>query len=83
MMIPKSQGSFPIDKSPYIPLRFNRVDGEDYGRGYVEEYYGDLKSLEGLTRAIVEGVQKFYLWLFLMVLLALEKLAESPNEKAQ
>ena len=38
MPIPKTQGSFPIDKSPYIPLRFNRVDGEDYGRGYVEEY---------------------------------------------
>ena len=55
MPIPKTQGSFPVDKSPYIPLRFNRVDGEDYGRGYVEEYYGDLKSLEGLTRAIVEG----------------------------
>ena len=28
---------------------------EDYGRGFVEEYLGDLKSLEALTKAIVEG----------------------------
>ena len=27
-------------------LRMVRVDGEDYGRGYVEEFLGDLKSLE-------------------------------------
>ena len=31
-----------------------RVDGEDYGRSYVE-HLGDLVSLEGLTKAIVEG----------------------------
>jgi hypothetical protein len=36
-------------------LRFSRIDGESYGRGYVEEYLGDLQSLEGLSRAIVEG----------------------------
>lgn len=44
-----------MEKSPYIPLRFSRIDGEDYGRGYVEEYLGDIQSLESLTRAIVEG----------------------------
>jgi len=53
--IPKSQGSYPLDKSPWIPLRWTQVDGEDYGRGYVEEYLGDLRSLEGLSKAIVEG----------------------------
>ena len=36
-------------------LRFNTVDGEDYGRGRVEEFLGDLKSLEGLSQALVEG----------------------------
>ena len=44
-----------VDKSPFIPLRFSRIDGESYGRGYVEEYLGDLQSLEGLSRAILEG----------------------------
>ena len=54
-VIPKSQGVFALDKSPFIPLRWNRIDSENYGRGFVEEYIGDLKSLEALTRAIVEG----------------------------
>lgn len=50
-----TEGTYPKDKSPWIPLRFSKIDGEDYGRGYVEEYYGDLRSLEALTKAIVEG----------------------------
>ena len=41
-IIPKSQGKAPIDTNPWIPLRFNTVDGEDYGRGRVEEFMGDL-----------------------------------------
>ena len=53
--IPESEGSYPIDKLPYIPLRYTRIDGESYGRGFVEEYIGDLKSLEALSQAIVEG----------------------------
>lgn len=53
--IPGSDGNYPLDKSPWIALRFIRIDGEDYGRGYVEEYLGDLKSLEALSKAIVEG----------------------------
>jgi hypothetical protein len=36
-------------------LIINTVDGEDYGRGRVEEFLGDLKSLEGLSQALVEG----------------------------
>jgi hypothetical protein len=31
------------------------VDGENYGRGRVEEFLGDLKTLEGLSQALVEG----------------------------
>jgi len=38
-----------------MALRLIVVDGEAYGRSYVEEYLGDIKSLEGLTKAIVEG----------------------------
>ena len=54
-VIPSSQGSFPLDKSPFMSLRMVRIDGESYGRGYVEEFIGDLSSLETLTKAIVEG----------------------------
>lgn len=53
--IPSSRGTYPLDKSAWIPLRFTVIDGEDYGRGFVEEYLGDLISLEGLTKAIVQG----------------------------
>jgi hypothetical protein len=49
------KGSVPIEKSPWIPLRMFRVAHEAYGRGYCEELLGDLKSLEYLSKAIVEG----------------------------
>lgn len=53
--VPGSMGKWPIDKCPMIALRWTAIDGEDYGRSYVEEYLGDLISLEGLSKAIVEG----------------------------
>ena len=54
-VIPGSNSSSPYTHNPWIPLRFNIVDGEAYGRGRVEEFMGDLKSLESLSQAIVEG----------------------------
>jgi len=53
--LPESIGTYPIDNMPYQALRMVRVDGEDYGRGYVEEFLGDLKSLEGLSQSLVES----------------------------
>lgn len=55
VVLPKSKGKYPKDKSPYIPLRGSEIPGEDYGRSYVEEYLGDLKTLEALTKALTEG----------------------------
>jgi hypothetical protein len=55
MTIPDSRGSAPKNNSPWIVLRFNTVDGEDYGRSRVEEFYGDLRALESLSQALVEG----------------------------
>ena len=55
ILIPGSEGKAPKDKSPWLPLRFVTVDGEDYGRSRVEEFLGDLKSLEALMQALVEG----------------------------
>ena len=54
-VIKGSQGKSPINVNPWIPLRFNTVDGESYGRGRVGQFIGDLKSLEGLSQALVEG----------------------------
>jgi len=54
-VVPGSDGSWPIEKAPFMALRWTPVDNEDYGRSYVEEYLGDLISLEGLSKAIVEA----------------------------
>ncbi|QDB71016.1 head-tail connector protein [Bordetella phage vB_BbrP_BB8] len=53
--VPGTRGSYPLDKCPWIPVRLTAIDGENYGRGYVEEYQGDLQTLEGLSQAIAEG----------------------------
>ena len=53
--IPGSEGTVPEDKTPWIPLRFYTVEGESYGRSFVELYRGSLNSLEVLRRAIVEA----------------------------
>ena len=50
-----SRSSSPLKHSPWLPLRFNVVDGESYGRGRVEEFFGDLSSLDALTRSLIEG----------------------------
>lgn len=81
-IIEGTTGSYPKDKNPFIPLRLNRIDGEDYGRGFVEEYIGDLKSLEALTQAIVEGSAASAKVLFMVAPNGTTKarvLAESPN----
>ena len=53
--IPGSRSQSPTKTSPWMPLRFNVVDGESYGRGRVEEFVGDLRSLEALMKSLVEG----------------------------
>ena len=54
-ILPNSRSTAPKNTSPWLVLRFNTVDGEDYGRGRVEEFLGDIRSLEGLSQALVEG----------------------------
>ena len=55
MILEGSRSTAPKNASPWLVLRFNTVDGEDYGRGRVEEFIGDLRSLNGLSQALVEG----------------------------
>ena len=73
---------FKLDHLPYIALRFNRVDGMDYGRGHCEQYLGDLKSLEGLTRCILEGSSASAKMLFMVSpngTTRASSLAKAPN----
>lgn len=53
--IPGTHGMCDEEHSPWIPLRYDRIDSEEYGRGYVEQYYGDLTALESLYQSVLEG----------------------------
>lgn len=54
-MVPGTRGVWDSEDFPYVVTRWNRVAGEHYARGLVEQYLGDLRSLEGLMQAIVQA----------------------------
>lgn len=54
-IIPGTESDYRAESLPWIPLRMITVDGEDYGRSYVEEHIGDLSMLENLSKALLEG----------------------------
>lgn len=51
-VIQGSEQTYPVIKTPYIPIRMVKMDGESYGRSFCEEYLGDLNSLENLSKAM-------------------------------
>lgn len=53
--VPDSEGTYPLDETPWLPLRWTPVDGESYGRGLVEDYLGYFISLEALSASLVKG----------------------------
>lgn len=46
-------GSYTV--CPYIPQVWSRIAGEDYGRSLVEEHIGDIRTLESITKSMVEA----------------------------
>jgi hypothetical protein len=82
VVLPDSYSTYNEERSPFLALRMHRVDGEDYGRSYVEQYYGDLVSLESLSKSIVEAAAAMAKVLFLVNPVGstrARKLAQSPN----
>lgn len=63
--VPGTRGYYNSETNPWLALRMIAVDGEDYGRSYVEELFGDLQSAEELTKSIVQGgmIASKLLWL--------------------
>ena len=55
IVIKGTEKTYTEETLPYIVLRWTTVNNEDYGRGLVQQYLGDFRSLEGLTQTIVEG----------------------------
>lgn len=66
ILVEGTQNTFPAGASPWIPVRLYKVDGESYGRSFIEEYLGDLVSLENLSKSIVEFAQAASKVLFLV-----------------
>jgi hypothetical protein len=50
-----SRGIYSKEECPWLPLRFVIIDGEDYGRSFVDEYLGDLISDDGLVQSVVQA----------------------------
>lgn len=53
--IPEATSKYPLDKCPWLALRFSRMAGEHYGRSYGDELIGDLRSCDLLSQALVDG----------------------------
>jgi hypothetical protein len=51
--VEETRVEYDLDEMPYLAPRMIRIDGEDYGRSYVEEYLGELQCLESLQQSIV------------------------------
>jgi len=82
IIIPSTKGAYTEDKLPWMALRFIAVDGNNYGRSFCEEIVGDLKSLEALTKAIVEGSAASSKLLFLVRpngTTKMRSIADAPN----
>ena len=82
VVIEDTVGTLPASESPWIALRWAKIDGEDYGRGHIEEYLGDLRSLEALTQAVVQGAAAASKLLMLVDpngLTRIRDVSEAPN----
>tara|TARA_S200002703_G_scaffold113229_1_gene98757 strand:- start:28360 stop:29874 length:1515 start_codon:yes stop_codon:yes gene_type:complete len=53
--VPGTEGTYEADKLPWIPVRSDATPGQSYSYGYMSGLLGDLASLEGLTKALVDG----------------------------
>jgi hypothetical protein len=74
--------TFDLADNPYLVLRWHRVDGEDYGRGMIEEYLGELETLEGLQQSVVAASAAASKVLFLVNpdgRTDADEIAEAPN----
>ncbi|MAB74937.1 MAG: hypothetical protein CMO47_00540 [Verrucomicrobiales bacterium] len=82
-VIPGSEFSRPESVSPFLPLRMQRSDGQQYGISYVEAAaLADLQTVEALCQAIAEGSLASSKVLFLVKPSGVTKaanLAAAPN----
>ena len=49
-----NSGEFAVP--PFVVLRWSGIPGENYGRSHCEDLIGDIKTLEGFTEGLINGV---------------------------
>ena len=81
-IIDSSEQTYPKDKSPWIPLRLIKMDGESYGRSFVDEYLGDLKVLEAMSKAVTEAAAVAANILYLVNPNAVTRISELSKAKS-
>jgi hypothetical protein len=80
--IPETDGKYTVDDFPFLALTWSLHDGENYGRGHVEEYLGDFLSLDGLSKSLLEGAAAMAKLVFLKDpngVTVLEDVQKAPN----
>lgn len=55
ILVEGSDVTYTDQELPFIPLRWTSINGESYGRGLVEQYLGDFRSLEALYQLLLEA----------------------------
>ena len=81
-IIEGSEEEMASENCPYLALRFIRVDGENYGRSFCEEIYGELETLETLQQSIVDASAAMAKLMVLVSPTGLTRprdIAEAPN----
>lgn len=77
-----SHARYTAEALPYLFVPFELLPGEDYGRSYVENYEGDLQTVEGGTQTITEGsaaMARFLLFVHPGGLTSKKAVAEAAN----
>lgn len=80
--VTETRGVYKHKELPWIVLGMERVTGESYAYGYATQYLGDLKSIEGLSQAMVEAAAMAARCLWLVDPASQTRartLAEAPN----
>lgn len=75
-----AEGKYAV--SPLVPLRWQAIVGENYGRSHVECNIGDIKSLEAYTASLIEGLaagSSFWMGVDPSGITALDDIASQPN----
>ncbi|HEY0883547.1 MAG TPA: portal protein, partial [Archangium sp.] len=57
IILDDSDGDWPADDCPWLPLRWSYVAGEDYGRGLIEAIYKDVKKYDELSEALGDAAK--------------------------